>query len=225
MQANAAAPALESGPTPRLQPRRGPARRRRELLPVVQVLAALDPELSTHGESVARLATLAGRALGLPHQTVRLLGLAGLLHDVGKVVVPPGILEKAGPLSEKEWIEVRRHSEVGCGMLRALGLDEIAGWVLAHHERPDGSGYPFGLGAGEIPLEASILSACDAYHAMTAERPYQRALPHEEAIEELRRCACSQFDPRVVEALIEALEPAAESPLEFAAPEADHVYA
>ena len=107
---------------------------------------------------------------------------------------------KPEPLDAEEWVEIRRHSEIGARILANARLGDIGQWVLAHHERVDGGGFPFGLSNGEIPLEARILSVADAFEAMTSERPHRAALSQEEAVEELQRNAGTQFDPNVVEA-------------------------
>ena len=160
--------------------------------------------LGRHCEAVGDLAVVIGRRLGLSDLTLRQLYLAGVLHDIGKAMVPDAILEKPGPLSAVEWEEIRRHPETGYLLIRSVGLDEIAEWVRAHHERPDGSGYPFG--SHERPLGGAIVSVADGYHAMTAERAYQEAMTPEEAREEMLKCSGSQFEPEIVEALLAGLD-------------------
>lgn len=159
-----------------------------------------------HGESVGELAAMTAEQLGLPPVQIGRLRLAGILHDIGKITISDCILNKPGRLTEPEWAEVRRHSETGYHMLASVGLDDVADWVLVHHERPDGLGYPYGLSAGEIPLEGRILAVADAYHAMIAERPYQGRLSHAEACWELRDCSGTQFDGDIAGALIAAVE-------------------
>jgi HD-GYP domain-containing protein (c-di-GMP phosphodiesterase class II) len=144
------------------------------------------------------------RELGWTHDRVERVRLAGVLHDVGKLGVPDAILFKPGPLDDDEWSEMRRHAEVGAQILEHAGLSDVAGWVLAHHERPDGRGYPQGLHADAIPPEALILGVVDAFEAMTADRPYRRAPGVAAARAELRRHAGTQFDAGVVEALLRA---------------------
>ena len=112
---------------------------------------------------------------------------------------------------------MRKHPELGARLLAGADLPDIAEWVFAHHERMDGSGYPLGLRGEQIPLEARILAVADAYEAMTSVRPYSGAVTHEEAAAELRRCSDTQFDPRVVEALLAALPQTREQPAAAAA--------
>ena len=138
--------------------------------------------------------------MGLDATTVERVRLAGLLHDVGNVAISHLVLCKPGPLSTEEWTEIRRHSEIGARILANARLDDIGGWVLAHHERLDGEGFPHGLANGSIPLEARILAVADAYEAMTSDRPYRAAFSVDDAIAELRRHSGTQFDPEVVDA-------------------------
>jgi HD-GYP domain-containing protein (c-di-GMP phosphodiesterase class II) len=131
--------------------------------------------------------------------------LAGVLHDVGRVALPDGVLSKPGPLTDDEWAWVRAHPAVGARMVETTEYDDIRSWILFHHERPDGHGYPEGRREGDVPLESAILSVADAYEAMTNERPYRRTLGIEDAAEELRRQAGRQFRSDVVEALLRAV--------------------
>jgi HD-GYP domain-containing protein (c-di-GMP phosphodiesterase class II) len=126
---------------------------------------------------------------------------AAELHDIGKVAVPSAILDKPGKLDADEWEFIARHTIIGERILgAAIALRPVATLVRASHEHYDGNGYPDGLRGDEIPLGARIVSVCDAYDAMTSDRPYQRALGHDEALAELHRCAGTQFDAAVVEA-------------------------
>ena len=159
-----------------------------------------------HEQRVARFAELTARELGLPDRTVGRIRLAGLLHDIGKSEVPREILFKAGPLTPDEWDRLRRHPEAGARLLGDPEYDDIRPWVLAHHERVDGLGYPLGLEASAIPIEARVLAVADSYEAMTSDRVYRRALSHEDAAEELRACAGTQFDAEVVEGFLAALQ-------------------
>jgi HD-GYP domain-containing protein (c-di-GMP phosphodiesterase class II) len=132
---------------------------------------------------------------------------AGELHDAGKVAIPDGILLKPGPLTEDEWAFVRRHPLIGERIVRsAPSLTRVAGLVRSTHERFDGEGYPDRLEADAIPLGSRIVAVCDAFDAMTAERPYREPVSEDDAVAELRRCAGTQFDPLVVEAFCRVLD-------------------
>ncbi|MEA2425928.1 MAG: hypothetical protein QOH13_2338 [Thermoleophilaceae bacterium] len=161
---------------------------------------------AAHSETVGRYAELIATELGLPEGRVERIRLAGVLHDIGKVGVPDGVLQKTGPLDEGEWAEVQKHCELGSRLLSGAGLEDVAGWVLSHHERPDGLGYPAGLEASEITLEARILAVADAYEAMVADRCYRMGIGAERARAELERSAGSQFDPDVVAAFARCLD-------------------
>ena len=168
-------------------------------------------DLSDHGRSVAGYCEVAARGMGLDPAAVERVALAGELHDVGKVGVAEEILRKPEPLSPEEWKQVMRHPQIGADLLVSSNLDDIASWVLAHHERPDASGYPHGADEGEIPLEARIIAVADAYDAMRTDRVYKRALTHSEAAFELREGAGTQFDGEVVEAFLRGLDDPAEA--------------
>ena len=177
---------------------------------LAETLDMRDSGTALHSRTVARLSEAVARELGLERDRVERIRLAGMLHDVGKIGVPDPILRKPGPLNEAEWGEMRKHPELGARILAAANLDDISRWVLCHHERPDGQGYPGGLSAGEIPLEARILAVTDAYEAMTSDRVYRKALPVEVAVEELNRGLGTQFDREVVEAFLRTREARAE---------------
>ena len=176
------------------------------LLVLTETLEERYSDLAHHGRSVAGYCALTARELGLDSDPVERVALAGELHDVGKVGVADEILRKPEPLSTAEWKQVMRHPQIGADLLVSSNLDDIASWVLAHHERPDASGYPHGAEDEAIPLEARILSVADAYDAMRTDRVYKRALTHEEAERELRKCAGSQFDATVVDAFLRGLD-------------------
>ena len=186
---------------------RDPARNEQlaTVLALADTLDIRDARTARHSQTVARLAEITARELGLPETTVEQVRLAGLLHDVGNIAVSDIVLRKPGPLTDDEWHEVRRHSEIGARILANARLADIGQWVLAHHERVDGSGFPFGLSNGAIPLEARILAVADAFEAMVSERAHREALTRQEAMHELRRNAGTQFDPGVVEVFIRAL--------------------
>ena len=157
-----------------------------------------------HSSRVADLAMHLGQRLGMSADEIQHLKWAGFLHDVGKLAVPDDILRKPGPLSVTEWDQMRHHPAYGYWIVRRNGfLKQAAEIVYCHHERYDGKGYPRGLTGEEIPLGARVFAVADAYDAMTSDRPYRPALSHGQAIEEIERNAGSQFDPRVVAAVLE----------------------
>jgi two-component system, cell cycle response regulator len=167
---------------------------------LLRALAERDPGLGTHAETVA-LAAATAEALGLSPDDVEHVRHASELHDVGKVAIPDAILGKPGPLTEEEWVFVRRHPIIGERIiLAAPALARVAALVRASHERWDGAGYPDALAGDAIPLGARIVAVADAYAAITAGRPYRVARAPEQALDELRRAAGTQFDPAVVEA-------------------------
>ena len=172
------------------------------LLNLAEALDVRESGNSTHCQRVGRYAELIARELGLPPDSVERVRIAGILHDVGRVGVPDELFRKDGPLTDEEWRWVRSHPETGARMLETTEFGDIGEWILFHHERPDGAGYPMHRGAGEVPLEAAILGVADAYEAMTARRPYRPALDPRAATEELRRGAGQQFDERAVAALL-----------------------
>jgi putative nucleotidyltransferase with HDIG domain len=159
-----------------------------------------------HSETVGRYSELMARELGLSERRVSRVRLAGLLHDIGKVGVPDAILRKPGSLTEEELVVIRRHPELGVQILEHPSLTDVRAWVGAHHERPDGLGYPLGVSGEDLPLEARIVAVADAYEAMTSDRAYRDSIGHAGARAELRRCAGSQFDRHVVKAFLATLQ-------------------
>lgn len=180
--------------------------RARPLQTLTKVLEERYADLAFHGRAVAGYSAMIARELELASDTIERIALAGELHDVGKVSVPESTLLKAGPLSKAEWMEVKRHPETGEQLLLSANLDDLAQWVVAHHERPDGRGYPYGTELAAIPLPALILSVADSYDAMRTDRVYKAALSEEEAAAELRKHSGSQFAPDVVTAFFRCLE-------------------
>jgi diguanylate cyclase (GGDEF)-like protein len=164
-------------------------------------LAQRHPELDEHSSDVACDVELLARAVGLDDEAVEMIIRAGDLHDVGKLGIPDEIITNPGPLSEREWEFMRQHTVMGERIIAAAGpsLERIAPLVRASHERWDGAGYPDGLAGEQIPLGARIITICDSYRAMLSERPYKSAMPVEDALAELSRCAGTQFDPQLVE--------------------------
>lgn len=162
-------------------------------------IEARDPYARGHASRVTVFSQAMAKTIGLDKERLSVLRLGALLHDVGKLAVPPAVLLKPGPLTEVEFVQVRRHPAAGVRMLRSLGAPrEILPSVLHHHERWDGAGYPRGRAGERIPLEARILTVADSFDAMTSTRPYRAPRLVPDALEELHRCAGSQFDPELV---------------------------
>ncbi len=153
---------------------------------------------------VVHLAELTARELGLSEAKSARVRFAALVCGVGRDQIAPEILGKRGRLTEHQWREVRRQPELGAALLNNVSLDDIREWILCHRERPDGTGYPRGLCADQIPLEARILAVADAYTAMISQRPHRPRRDHQDACLELVRCAGTQFDVRVVKAFLNA---------------------
>jgi diguanylate cyclase (GGDEF)-like protein len=172
-----------------------------------------EPSLSDHVDGVAELASQVGKRMGLLPGEVSMLERAAELHDIGKMGIPEAILDKPGPLNEEELEFMRQHTVLGERILLAAdSLAPVARIVRSCHERLDGRGYPDGLEGDQIPLASRIIFACDAFHAMTSERPYCTPKSREEALAELERCAGSQFDPEVVNVLCRLLGREADQP-------------
>jgi diguanylate cyclase (GGDEF)-like protein len=169
----------------------------------LQILAAHEPELHSHAAHVAELTDGVARRLGLKGHDLSEAVRAAELHDIGKVAIPYSLLHKAGPLDEHEWQMMRHHPIVGASILGAApALARVAELVGATHERHDGSGYPRGLIGRQIPRASQIVFVCDSFATMISERPYGEAKSEADALLELRNCAGTQFDPRVVDAFI-----------------------
>ena len=177
---------------------------RSETHALIRALADSDGETYAHSLQVAATATAVARRLGLRGEELIDIEFGALLHDIGKLCLPRGILSKPGRLTDAERDLIRMHPEWGASLVESIpGLERVAAIVRFHHERPDGRGYPRGLDHGDIPRAARIVSVCDAYGAMTQTRPYRAALMHHAALAELERHSGTQFDPDVVEALID----------------------
>jgi HD-GYP domain-containing protein (c-di-GMP phosphodiesterase class II) len=176
------------------------------VLALVEALEARADGTVSSSRVVSRYAEMIARDLELPEDVVERVRIGGLLHDVGKIGVAETVLNKPEPLDEGDWQEIRRHPLVAARILDSNAVADIRGWVLSHHERLDGRGYPHGLSGEEIPLEARILAVADAYQAMTSERIYRTAMSVAEARAELERGAGSQFDERVVAAFLKVLD-------------------
>ncbi|MEU3780361.1 HD-GYP domain-containing protein [Streptomyces sp900129855] len=169
---------------------------------LVQAVDIKDGYTRGHSERVGQASMMIGRELGMAESRIEMLRFAGILHDVGKLGVPTRLLRKDGPLTPQERRVIELHPEYGHEITRGISfLGEARSAILHHHERIDGSGYPYGLVGAQIPESARVVAVADAFDAMTSTRSYSRARPVEVALEELRRCAGTQFDPRMVTAL------------------------
>ncbi len=180
--------------------------RRDAIVGLATTLLERDRYTGDHSEAVVQLTVRVARALALNPDEVNRVETAALLHDIGKVGIPDSILHKNGPLDDEEWVLMKEHPVIGERILRAIpGLGGVARIVRHEHERWDGGGYPDGIAGDAIPIGSRIILACDAYHAMTSDRPYRQAMSHGDALRELRTSAGTQFDPQVVEALLGCL--------------------
>ncbi|MFJ9039477.1 HD-GYP domain-containing protein [Streptomyces sp. NPDC102406] len=173
---------------------------------LVQAVDIKDGYTRGHSERVGQASMMIARELGMADERVEVLRFAGILHDVGKLGVPTRLLRKDGPLTPEEREIIQLHPEYGHEMVRGIGfLGEARAAILHHHERLDGSGYPYGLAGAQIPEFARVVAVADAFDAMTSTRTYSRARPVDVALAELERCAGSQFDPVMVRALVRVL--------------------
>lgn len=170
-------------------------------------LKVRDRQARAHNLRVARLCVQIGREMSMTASELRLLARAGLMHDIGKLAIPDHVLAKHSPLDESEWMLMRAHPEIGLALLDRAGQSsrEVLA-VLYHHERLDGSGYPYGLKAEAIPIEARIVAVADTYDALTSDRPYRKAASHVEAKRVLREEAGVRLDANAVAALFAAVE-------------------
>jgi diguanylate cyclase (GGDEF)-like protein len=173
---------------------------------LANTLLERDRYTGEHSEDVVELVRGVGRQLGMPEREIETIAAAALLHDIGKVAIPDTVLHKPGALTDAEWELMREHPVIGERILAAVpGMSRIAKIVRHEHEHWNGAGYPDRLLGDDIPMGSRIILACDTYSAITTDRPYRKARSHSEAIAELARCAGTQFDPKVTEALIGCL--------------------
>ena len=171
---------------------------------IIKTLYEKNPREEQHSERVGEVAQKIGVAIGFSETEAGKLRLIGKLHDIGKIAIEDGILNKTGKLTEKEQEEVQRHPDVGYRILSATSeMLDLADCVLAHHERWDGKGYPRGLSGEQIPIEARIIALADSYDAMSSERPYRKALDEEVILYEIRKNAGYQFDPDIARIFVE----------------------
>jgi putative nucleotidyltransferase with HDIG domain len=177
------------------------------LIALAEVIDLRDPFTLGHSQYVTRYSVLIAKKLGLPPESIELIRKAGLLHDIGKIGIPDAILLKSFPLTEKEYQIIQRHTTLGSDILeKAHSLKHLAPIVRHHHERYDGSGYPDRLKGQDTPIEARIISIADAVEAMASDRPYRRALSFNRIEEELIRNSGSQFDPMIIETMLQILQ-------------------
>jgi diguanylate cyclase (GGDEF)-like protein len=185
---------------------------------LAEALDIRDTGSAEHAHAVGRYAQLMAEELGLDAARAERVRIAGVLHDVGKIGLSTGLIAKPGPLDEEEWSEMRTHPEIAARLLSRPEFEDLREWILHHHERVDGTGYPAGLERDDIPLEARILAVADAYEAMTADRLYRPALGDQAARVELVAGSGAQFDADVVQAFLTALDRQAESELDAPEP-------
>jgi putative nucleotidyltransferase with HDIG domain len=173
---------------------------------LARAIDAKSPWTAGHSERVTSWALKIGRVLGLTEEEIDALHRGGLLHDLGKIGVPPEILDKPGKLTEEETQTMRQHSELGARILEPIAAyADVIPMVLQHHERFGGAGYPNGIEGGVISLGARIFAVADSFDAMTADRPYRKAMDRERAIEIIKQESGKQFDPRIVQAFLQVM--------------------
>lgn len=171
---------------------------------IVDTLNSKYEKEQTHTERVSQMCCQIGQALDMPHAEIRNLEIAGFLHDIGKIMIPFEILNKPGKLSDEEFESIKRHPESGYQILKSVeGYSVLAEFVLCHHERWDGNGYPRKIKGDEIPLESRIIAVADAYEAMISGRPYRKPIRKSLVIEELKKNAGTQFDPKIINVFVE----------------------
>ena len=169
-----------------------------------RAVEARDPYARGHSSRVTEIAEAIARRLGWDAERLALLRVGGPLHDVGKLGVSDEVLAKPGRLDDDELEQIREHPKLGARiLLRVAAFRAAIPYVLYHHERWDGNGYPTGRAGEQIPLEARVLAVADAFDAMTSDRPYRRPLDHQAAVAEVARCSGTQFDPEVVRIFLE----------------------
>lgn len=181
------------------------SRSRKQALRYLAMMAALaDARVryeEKHSETVARLAAALAVELGMSRQEIADIGEAARLRDIGQFAIPDDVLSKPGALSDEEWVLIHEHPRAGERLLRHMGFESVADVVAHHHERFDGTGYPLALSGQQIPLGARIVAVASSFQALLNDRPYRPERLADDALEEMRRCAGSQFDPEVVAAL------------------------
>ena len=174
---------------------------------IMATMFARSQETEEHSQRISKLCKMVGEKLGFSQTVLDELQLFAMLHDIGKVGIDDRILNKPGKLTEEEWVEMRKHPEIGARIAKTTPeLEKISEYILTHHERWDGKGYPRGISGKQIPLHSRILAVADAYDAMTGERIYKKALSKQDAIDEIKRNAGKQFDPEIAQLFIECMQ-------------------
>lgn len=173
---------------------------------IMATMYARSQETEEHAKRLALLSRMIGERLNLQQESMDELELFAMLHDIGKIGIDDRILNKPGKLNDEEWKIMKKHSEIGYRItMSSPGLQSIANYILTHHERWDGKGYPQGLKGEEIPLPSRILAVVDAYDAMTEDRVYRKAMSHDQALREIKKCAGTQFDPHIVNIFVQSM--------------------
>jgi len=181
--------------------------RNKSIQTILNTLREKNPREEEHSERVSTLCKTIGHLIGMNNDEIRQLEMVSNLHDIGKIGIDEAILNKPGKLTEEEWVEIKRHPEIGYRILSSSpDYSDVANDILAHHERYDGKGYPRGIQGEDIPIKARIISIADAYDAMISDRPYRKAMSISEAMKEIERNAGTQFDPRIAAFFIEHLK-------------------
>lgn len=174
---------------------------------LAKIFDARDPYVGSHAAQVATYAVAIAEEMALPPERVEIVRQSAYLHDIGKIAIPESILHKPDKLTDDEYAFIKKHAEIGADFIETShGLRHLAPFIRYHHERWDGKGYPDGLAGDEIPLEARILNVCDSIEAMASDRPYHQAMSTGEIVDEVVRCAGTQFDPAVAKAFIRIAE-------------------
>jgi len=191
----------------------GPSMRGKTINTIMSTLHEKNKREEEHSNRVSALCKSMGQALGMTEHEIDEIKTVGLLHDIGKIAIDENVLNKPGKLTDDEWKEIKLHPEIGYRILSTVNdMSEMAEYILAHHERWNGTGYPKGLKEDEIPFISRIITIADAYDAMTSERSYRSALPEQVAINELQKNAGIQFDPELVNVFIEKVIGACQTP-------------
>ena len=177
-----------------------------ELVDISEKVQEKDIYTHSHTNHVKDYALKVGNKLRLSKEKIENIGLAAMLHDIGKIDVPDSILKKPGKLTDEEYEIIKKHPEKGAQLVKETYYESVSDIILQHHERIDGSGYPYGLKGNEIMIEAQVVAIADTYHAMISDRPYRKAIPQDEIIEELKGLRGIQYSKQVIDALIEILQ-------------------